>query len=389
MNNNISLKIVVAETSVIVRSGLAAVLKRIPNLNAHPIEVSSPEALQNYIHLHTPDIVIVNPTFGGWFDLPSFKTDHTRNSIKYIALVCSVIDNNALKEYDESIAICDDIEVITAKINRLLHTEEEDEKDSEQETLSQREKEIITCVVKGMTNKAIADKLYLSIHTVITHRRNIARKLQIHSPAGCIPHLMLVIIAGQAMVYLANLLNPDILLLSRFSLNWAAVMHGEVWRLFTFVFIPQSTSPLGLVLTLYFYYLIGNTLENTWGDFQFNVYYLCGMLGAILAAALTGYGTSYYINLSLFFAFAMLYPDFQVLLFFIIPIKMKYMALFSGALCLIDLLMGGWSTRAAVLLSLANFLLFFGGDFFRTVKQEIKYHKTRRTWQNQNRSNWR
>ena len=158
----------------------------------------------------------------------------------------------------------------------------------------------------------------------------------------CIPHLMLVIIAGQAMVYLANLLNPDILLLSRFSLNWAAVMHGEVWRLLTFVFIPQSTSPLGLVLTLYFYYLIGNTLENTWGDFQF-----------------------------------------------IIPIKMKYMALFSGALCLIDLLMGGWSTRAAVLLSLANFLLFFGGDFFRTVKQEIKYHKTRRTWQNQNRSNWR
>ena len=115
MNNNTSLKIVIAETSVIIRSGLTAVLKRIPNLNAHPI---------------------------------------------------------------------DDIDVITSKINHLLHTEEEEEKDSEQETLSQREKEIITCVVKGMTNKAIADKLYLSIHTVITHRRNIARKLQIHSPAG-------------------------------------------------------------------------------------------------------------------------------------------------------------------------------------------------------------
>lgn len=181
MNNNISLKIVVAETSVIVRSGLAAVLKRIPNLNAHPIEVSSPKALQNYTYLHTPDIVIVNPTFGGWFDLPSFKADHSKNSTKYIALVCSVIDNNALKEYDESIAICDDLEAITGKINHLLHAEE---KDNEQETLSQREKEIITCVVKGMTNKAIADKLYLSIHTVITHRRNIARKLQIHSPAG-------------------------------------------------------------------------------------------------------------------------------------------------------------------------------------------------------------
>lgn len=184
MNNNTSLEIVVAETSVIVRSGLTAVLKRIPNLNIHPIEVSSPETLQNYIHLHTPDIVIVNPTFGGWFDLQTFKTENGKSGIKYIALVCSVIENNALKEYDESIAICDDIDIITSKINHLLHTEEEEEKDNEQETLSQREKEIITCVVKGMTNKAIADKLFLSIHTVITHRRNIARKLQIHSPAG-------------------------------------------------------------------------------------------------------------------------------------------------------------------------------------------------------------
>lgn len=184
MNNNIPLKIVVAEISVIIRSGLTAVLKRIPNLNIHPIEVSSPEALRNFIHLHTPDIVIINPTFGGWFDLPAFKNDNGKSGIRYVALVCSVIDTNALKEYDESIAICDDTEVITNKVNHLLHTEEEEEKDNEQETLSQREKEIITCVVKGMTNKIIADKLFLSIHTVITHRRNIARKLQIHSPAG-------------------------------------------------------------------------------------------------------------------------------------------------------------------------------------------------------------
>lgn len=185
MNNNSSLKIVVAETAVIVRSGLTAVLKRIPNLNVHPVEVASPNALQNYIHLHTPDIVIVNPTFGGWFELPAFKAETRKPGIRYIALVCSVIDSNALKEYDESIAICDDIDAITGKINQLLRSEDEEEdKESEQETLSQREKEIIICVVKGMTNKAIADQLFLSIHTVITHRRNIARKLQIHSPAG-------------------------------------------------------------------------------------------------------------------------------------------------------------------------------------------------------------
>ena len=184
MNNNVSVKIAVAETSVIIRSGLTTVLKRLPNLNVVPIEVSSPESLQSYIHLHTPDVLIVNPTFGGWFNLPAFKAENGKVETKYLALVCSVIDSNSLKEYDDHFSICDDPETIATKINQLLCTDEEEEKENEQETLSQREKEIITCVVKGMTNKAIADQLYLSIHTVITHRRNIARKLQIHSPAG-------------------------------------------------------------------------------------------------------------------------------------------------------------------------------------------------------------
>lgn len=184
MNNNVSVKIAVAETSVIIRSGLTTVLKRLPNLNVVPIEVSSPESLQSYIHLHTPDVLIVNPTFGGWFNLPAFKAENGKVETKYLALVCSVIDSNSLKEYDDHLSICDDQETIATKINQLLCTDEEEEKENEQETLSQREKEIITCVVKGMTNKAIADQLYLSIHTVITHRRNIARKLQIHSPAG-------------------------------------------------------------------------------------------------------------------------------------------------------------------------------------------------------------
>ena len=183
-NNSAPLKVVVAESAVIIRSGLTAVLKRMANPSVHPVDVATVESLQNYVRLHAPDIIIVNPTFGGWFDLPAFKAErHGRKDVKYIALLNAVIDNNLLREYDDQISICDDGDLITSKINHLMHTEE-DEKESEQEALSQREKEIITCVVKGMTNKAIADKLYLSIHTVITHRRNIARKLQIHSPAG-------------------------------------------------------------------------------------------------------------------------------------------------------------------------------------------------------------
>ncbi len=204
-----------------------------------------------------------------------------------------------------------------------------------------------------------------------------------------IAHLMLIVIVGQGMVFLGNLLNPSIGLINKLSLSWPAVMRGEVWRVLTFVFVPQASNPLGLVLTLYFYYLIGTTLENTWGDFRFNVYYFCGMLGAVVAAVLTGYGTSYYLNLSLFFAFAMLYPDFTVLLFFILPVKMKYLAMLSGVLCLFDLLLGSWSARAAILFSLANFLLFFGGDFFQRMRQEIRYFKTRRLWRNNQNNNRR
>lgn len=115
MNNNVSVKIAVAETSVIIRSGLTTVLKRLPNLNVMPIEVSSPESLQSYIHLHTPDILIVNPAFGGWFDLPAFKVENGKVETKYLALVCSVIDSNSLKEYDDHLSICDDPETIATK----------------------------------------------------------------------------------------------------------------------------------------------------------------------------------------------------------------------------------------------------------------------------------
>ena len=83
MNNNTSsIKIAVAESSVIIRSGLATVLKRLPNLNVHPIEISSPESLQNYIRLNAPNILIINPNFGGWFDIAAFKAENARAETK-------------------------------------------------------------------------------------------------------------------------------------------------------------------------------------------------------------------------------------------------------------------------------------------------------------------
>lgn len=201
--------------------------------------------------------------------------------------------------------------------------------------------------------------------------------------------LMMAIGIGQAVVFLAEFFMPGLGIWSKLSLYMPAVLQGEVWRLITFIFVPSASTPISLLLTLYLMWLIGHTLEQSWGDFRFNVYYLLGVLGAILAAVITGWGTTYYLNLSLFFAFAMLYPEMRLLLFFIIPVKIKWLALFAGALCLFSLVFGGWAERLSVLFSLLNFLLFFGGDFWRTARQELRYAKNRRAWRNANRNNWR
>lgn len=107
--------------------------------------------------------------------------------MKCIALLYSVSDSVLLRSYDEQINIYDSPDEIKHKLERLnaeVLPDDEPEGGDEQQSLSSREKEIVVCVVKGMTNREIADRLFLSTHTVITHRRNIARKLQIHSASG-------------------------------------------------------------------------------------------------------------------------------------------------------------------------------------------------------------
>ena len=178
------MKMAIAETSVIVRTGLALVLKRMQGMKILPIEVVSPESLADCMRLHKPDVLIINPAFPGYFDIRKFREDPQHAGVKCIALLCSMGDNSILKYYDDTFSLYDDPEDMKEKLNRLLNLSGQEDGRGGQEVLSSREKEIVTYVVKGMTNKEIADALFLSTHTVITHRRNIARKLQIHSPAG-------------------------------------------------------------------------------------------------------------------------------------------------------------------------------------------------------------
>ncbi|WP_077153886.1 response regulator transcription factor [Bacteroides bouchesdurhonensis] len=184
MKNNETVRVAIAESSVIVRSGLTAALKRLPNLKIQPIELLSVEALHDCLRTQYPEMLIVNPTFGDYFDVNKFREETSGKRIRLIALVTSFVDVTLLSKYDESISIFDDLAVLSKKVHELLNMSMEEGEVDSPDTLSQREKEIVICVVKGMTNKEIAEKLFLSIHTVITHRRNISKKLQIHSAAG-------------------------------------------------------------------------------------------------------------------------------------------------------------------------------------------------------------
>lgn len=181
----INLKIIIAEPSVIIRSGLEFHLKRLTGFRIQVTEVGGTESLYDTIRIQKPDILLINPTMIGGIALSNLKEDTGCPAMKCVALLYSVIEQARLRMFDEYIHIYDQADEIRHKLERLnaedvAGTEENDE----QQVLSAREKEIVVCVVKGMTNREIANSLFLSTHTVITHRRNIARKLQIHSASG-------------------------------------------------------------------------------------------------------------------------------------------------------------------------------------------------------------
>jgi hypothetical protein len=183
-----------------------------------------------------------------------------------------------------------------------------------------------------------------------------------------IPNLILFVIAGMAMVFVLSLQRPEVV--DRLELDMYAVRHGQYWRLVTFLIIPPSGTTW-LLLNLYFMWWIGSSLEQHWGSFKFNVYYFTGAAGAIVAAAITGYGTNLWLNdASLLLAFATLFPDVEILLFFILPIRVKWLGMLTAAPMLYFLAVGGWGMRASILASFAGYLLFFTGHWWSLLRRE-------------------
>ncbi len=184
-----------------------------------------------------------------------------------------------------------------------------------------------------------------------------------------IRNLMLYIIILYGVGFILNLVNPDFFP-DYLSFSVPAILHGQVWRLVTFLIQPPSYDILYFLIAMYLYYMLGTQLERTWGSFRFNLYFILGVIGHILAGFLLFFLFRYdislttgYLNLSLFFAFAATYPDLQFLLMFVIPIKAKWLAVIEGLvygyMIVTSLIAHDWATPILILLSLLNFIVFF------------------------------
>lgn len=198
-----------------------------------------------------------------------------------------------------------------------------------------------------------------------------------------IRNLMQYVVAGMAAVFVADLLLIPMLGVSASSylaFNREAVLHGQIWRLITFIFIPPDSSMLFIIFSLLFYWMVGTMLQNNWGTFRFTLYYLCGMVGAVASGCITGYATNYYLNMSLFFACALLYPEMQLSMYFVIPVKMKWLAILDAVLLLLSFLQTTWAGRLSMVFALLNVLLFFGGRFITMGQDAYRRYQWKKNW---------
>lgn len=189
-----------------------------------------------------------------------------------------------------------------------------------------------------------------------------------------IPNLTVYLLAGYVIGFAVMNFMPG--LLNWLTLEPGLILRGQLWRIISWVLIPPSSSLISLIFLVLLYYSLGSALERTWGTFRYNVYIFSGILFTVVAAFLL-YGALYliygvefslssvglistnYITMSIFLAFAAIYPDMEVLLYFILPIKMKWMALVYAAMAVYYFIQGGLATRVAIAASLLNFVIFF------------------------------
>jgi membrane associated rhomboid family serine protease len=193
-----------------------------------------------------------------------------------------------------------------------------------------------------------------------------------------IPGLIRIVAGFNALVFILDRLNPEFV--QMLELNRAAILHGEIWRLVTYIFIPATDSPIWIIFVLLFLWFIGEGLERAWGAFRLNLFYLLGMVGTTIAAFFFGSNFSnLMLNASLFFAFANFYPEEIIYIFFILPVKVKWLGWISAALLLFRFAGGPNSYRVALIAAFANYFIFFGPEIVRAARnrQEVAHRRRR------------
>jgi hypothetical protein len=192
-----------------------------------------------------------------------------------------------------------------------------------------------------------------------------------------VPNVTVALIVCQVLVYFLAEANPQAV--ANLLLVPHLVLQGEAWRLFTFLAVPPGMNLLFAFFFWYLFYLMGTTLEHQWGVFRYNLFLLIGYLATVAAAFLTpgAPAANGFLQGSVFLAFAYLYPDFVLQLFFILPVKIKWLALLQWAGYALLFVKGDWSTRAMIGASVLNFFVFFGREIF----QQIKGRRRRMAWQ--------
>lgn len=219
---------------------------------------------------------------------------------------------------------------------------------------------------------------------------NFINKMERKFGRYAIPNLMLYIIIANVAGFLINMINPIFLYYLNF--NMSAILRGQIWRIVTYIFVPTSGNLLSLILFCLVYYMIGLSLERAWGAFRQNLYIISGLLGQVIGAAVVYFVTGYnmtglntsYLNASMFFAYAALFPNMQFYFYFIIPIKAKWMALISGSVYIYEFITSswttaaGWSTKVMIIMSLINFLVFFAAtrNYRRISPKQIRRRYT-------------
>lgn len=197
-----------------------------------------------------------------------------------------------------------------------------------------------------------------------------------------IKNLSLILIICYAVGYLISEFPSMSSIFSYLTLNPYAILHGQIWRLVTWIIVPPQDFTLATLITLFFYYSIGVSLERAWGDWLYNVYIFSGMLFTVVGSFIiyvvycfilkdpqnvafvmsisATFFSTYYVNMSIFLAFAATFPEARVLLMFLIPIKVKWLGFLYGGLLVYEFIYSnGWISRIVIFVSLLNFIVFY------------------------------